>query len=212
MRIKVFGASAIATIGSLFLFGCAATPTKYQIKTSGDPVINRDTTGKPLSVVVRLYQLKDSAEFSKLTFATAASGRSDAELLGADLVDRSETVVVPGVQRVDAGTLATDTKYVGIVGYFRRPDRHFWRYLVKADDVRRNGLTFTVKDCYIELSGIKPVLLPSQPANAKPECIDPNAPVVTGSDGVPVQSSATNSGRSKAKKRLHKHKAAPAAF
>lgn len=100
MRIRAFGASAIATIGSLFLFGCAATPTKYQIKTSGDPVINRDTTGKPLSVVVRLYQLKDSAEFSKLTFATAASGRSDAELLGADLVDRSETVVVPGVQRV----------------------------------------------------------------------------------------------------------------
>ncbi len=172
LNSRIFFATGI--VATLLASGCASGPTRFDIKTSGDPVINRDISGKPLSVVVRLYQLKDANEFSKLTFATAASGRSDAELFGQEFIERTEVVVVPGAQKVNAGTILPEAKYLGIVGYFRNPDRHAWRYLVKAEDVRRHGLTFTVRDCYLELSGIKPVAIPSQPEGAKAECIDPD--------------------------------------
>lgn len=187
---------------TLMLGGCATGPTAYEIKTSGDPVINRDVSGKPLSVVVRLYQLKDATEFSKLTFATATSGRSDAELLGQDFIERTEIVVVPGAQKVNSGTVLPEAKYVGIVGYFRNPDRHAWRYLVKADDVRHSGLNFTVRDCYLELSGTKPVVMPSQPENSKPECTAPEA--------APAAAKQNNSATPAAKAAANKAKRAAA--
>lgn len=181
MRLNSRNIFSTTLLATMLVSGCASGPTRFDIKTSGDPVINRDISGKPLSVVVRLYQLKDANEFSKLTFATAASGRSDAELFGQEFIERTEVVVVPGAQKVNAGTILPETKYLGVVGYFRNPDRHAWRYLVKADDVRRHGLTFTVRDCYLELSGIKPVAIPSQPEGAKAECNDPdNQPSANG--------------------------------
>lgn len=202
LKSKIFLASICITTS--ILSGCASGPAKYEIKTSGDPVINRDISGKPLSVVVRLYQLKDASEFSKLTFATAASGRSDAELFGQDFIERTEIVVVPGAQKVNASTILPETKYLGVVGYFRNPDRHAWRYLVKADDVRRNGLTFTVRDCYLELSGIKPVPLASQPEGAKAECTDVDH-VSTGSNRQATNGSApAKSAASKAKRTVTK--------
>ncbi|WP_206047057.1 type VI secretion system lipoprotein TssJ, partial [Noviherbaspirillum denitrificans] len=80
--------------------GCASGPKTYEIKAVADPVINRDVSGRPLSVVVHLYQLKESGEFSKLTFDTVASGRPLSELLGKDLLEMSEVVMVPGGDEV----------------------------------------------------------------------------------------------------------------
>lgn len=152
---------------------CSSGPKSYGIKGDGDQVLNRDINGRSLSVVVRIYQLKDANEFSKITFDVLADGRPESELLGPALLDKSDLVILPGGNYASTEKLLDETRFVGIVAFFRRPDPHLWRQLVTAEAVRDKGLTFRVQDCYIALSGIKPVLLPDQTASLRPECSTP---------------------------------------
>jgi type VI secretion system protein VasD len=154
----------------LTLGGCASGPAVYDLRGQADPVLNRDVSGKSLSVVVRLYQLKQPTEFSKLAFDSLASGRPEAELLGAELIEKSEVVVLPGTQHVSTETLSEHASYLGVVAFFRQPEPHFWRYLIPASQIRSKGVTFRLQDCYITLVDGKPEAIPGQPLDAKPEC------------------------------------------
>lgn len=149
---------------------CSSAPKAYSIKGEADSILNRDINGKSLSVVVRIYQLKDSREFSKLTFDTLADGRPESDFLGSALLDKIDAVVVPGGNYVSTEKLLEETKFVGVVAFFRHPDQYYWRQLVDAEAIRSQGLTFKVQDCYVTLIGVKPVPLPGQPLNARPEC------------------------------------------
>lgn len=159
--------SCLALLG-----GCASTsePVSYEIKANADPVINRDISGMPLSVVVRLFQLKQEKEFDQLTFDLATSNRTDAELFGESLLQRSELLLVPGSTHVSTETILPDTKYLGVVAYFRKPDAHYWRYLIDAQQVREKGLNLQALDCYLKLKNIKAAAIPGQPLDAKPTC------------------------------------------
>lgn len=162
--------AACAALGILTLGGCASGPTAYDVRGQADPVLNRDVSGKSLSVVVRLYQLKQPTEFSKLAFDSLASGRPEAELLGTELIEKSEVVVLPGTQHISTEKLSENANYLGVVAFFRQPEPHFWRYLIPASQVRSKGVTFRLQDCYITLVDGKPEPIPGQPLGAKPEC------------------------------------------
>lgn len=154
----------------LLLGGCASGPVVYDIRGDADPVVNRDVTGRPLSVVVRLYQLSEPDEFNKLTFDTLSSGRPEADLLGDQLIAKSEVVLVPGQTQVATDKMDPKARYLGVVGFFRTPDTHYWRYLIKADQIRDKGLTFKAQDCYLTLLNQKPQPIPGQTLDAKPVC------------------------------------------
>lgn len=164
--------TACAGLSILALGGCASGPTTYDVRGQADPVLNRDVSGKSLSVVVRLYQLKQPTEFSKLAFDSLASGRTETELLGAELIEKSEVVVLPGTQHISTEKLSENANYLGVVAFFRQPEPHFWRYLIPANQVRSKGITFRLQDCYITLVDGKPEAIPGQPLDAKPECIN----------------------------------------
>lgn len=154
----------------VMLSACASGPKKFAVKSEADGNLNRDTGGKSLSVVVRIYQLRDTKEFQKLTFDTLASGRPESELLGNELLSVSDLILVPGTEISATEPLIDNTKHVGIVAFFRKPDGHYWRYLFDAETVRKEGLSFRAQDCYLVPVGIKPVPIPGQPENARPEC------------------------------------------
>lgn len=180
----------LALACALAAVGCASQPLGYQIRSTGDKVINRDETGNPLSVVVRMYQLKDRKAFSKLTLDELSSGRSDEELFGDELVNRTEVVVVPGQRASSPAQLAAETRFVGVVAMFRQPDLDHWRYLVPAERLRSNsaglsvalgnlftdpaestsGLVFTVRDCSIAILAPEPELLAGQRPQRSSSC------------------------------------------
>jgi type VI secretion system protein VasD len=161
---------ALAGMAALMLAACATGPKTYDVKGEAAPLVNRDTGGKSLSVAVRIYQLKDAAEFSKLTFDTVAGGRPESELLGQDLLSQNEIIMVPSGKQTLSDKLLDSTKYIGIVGLFRQPDANFWRFLIDAEKIRDGGLAFKVQDCYLVVLNPKPVPIPGQPANAAPAC------------------------------------------
>lgn len=170
--------AVLCLLVTLGLSACVGGPKPFLIKGDGAPVLNRDINGKSLSVVVRVLQLKNPSEFAKLTFDTLADGRPESELLGPDLLAKADAIIVPGESFSSTEKLLEDTRYVGVVAYFRNPDPHYWRYLIDADTVRSNGLSFKVEDCYIALRDIKPLPIPGQPINAKPQCQTANfAPI-----------------------------------
>ena len=166
---------------------------KMDLVFTDSPTMNRDHDGNPLSVVVRLFELKDKTEFSKLTFDRVSSGLSDQEMLGQDFLAKSEFVVVPGVPHTSREDMAPGTKYVGVVAYYRRPDPNYWRFLVSVDNMRppvpkdpaeakkqakrykknpkpNPWLSFKVEDCYLAMPDIKFEPIPGQPEMAKPMC------------------------------------------
>lgn len=169
--LRALAALFAAGLMSLALGGCGTTgPKTYAVKGEADATMNRDSSGKSLSVAVRIYQLKDAMEFSKLTFDTVASGRPESELLGPDLLSQSEIIMVPNGKYANSDKLLDETKYLGIVGLFRQPDPHYWRFLIEADKIRSEGLSFRIQDCYLVVLSPKPAVIPGQPVNAAPVC------------------------------------------
>lgn len=165
---QILGASLVSLIA---LLGCASSPKTFEIKAEADSVINRDISGKPLSVVVHVYQLKDAGEFSKLTFDTLASGRSASDLLGKDLLEKNEVMLVPGAKYVNTDKIHEEARHIGVVAFFRQPDPHYWRLLIDAKEVRNGGLNFRVQDCYLSLITPKLTPIPGQPINAPAACV-----------------------------------------
>jgi len=108
-------------------------PPRLEIRAEAAPTINRDAAGHPLSVVVRVYQLKDKGEFSKLTFDLAASGRPGPELLGQEYLAATEFTLVPGAMHKGLEPLQPETRFLGVAAAFRHPDAHLWRCLAWLD-------------------------------------------------------------------------------
>ena len=85
-------------------------------------------------------------------------------MLGADLISKNEMILVPGGQADIQENVQEDTRYLGVVALLRRPDPEYWRVLVDARDVRKQGLTLKLSDCYLQVVKPVPVLLPGQPS------------------------------------------------
>lgn len=170
-------ATLLSSLMSFGLAGCATAPKTYEIHGEAGSIVNRDSGGKSLSVAVRIYQLKEATEFSKLTFDTVASGRPESELLGDELLSQSEIIMIPSGKQSNKEALLDGAKYLGIVGLFRQPDRHYWRFLVEADKIRSDGLAFKIQDCYLVLLSPKPAAIPGQPAGSPPSCTEVSQPM-----------------------------------
>ena len=87
--------------------------------------INPNANNRPSPVVVRLYELKASAQFEAADFLSLYD--KDQATLGADIVTRDEFVFAPGEKKAIAKPLAADTKFIGVVAAFRDLERARWR-------------------------------------------------------------------------------------
>ena len=143
---------------------------EYVIKGTATDRVNRDANGRPLSVVVRLYQLKDSKGFARLSFDAVARGQKEEELFPKELESSQEVVLIPNMTQTFTEKLSPDAKFIGVVALFRSPDtRGGWRFLVDARVVRKEGLNFTAGECYFTL--IQPAAEAiSGPSPGAPEC------------------------------------------
>ena len=125
---------------------------EFIIKGTASERVNRDVNGRPLSVVVRLYQLKDNKGFARLSFDAVARGQKEEELFPRELESSQEVVLIPGTTQSFTDKLSPDAKFIGVVALFRSPDtRGGWRFLVDARTVLKEGLNFTAGECYFTL-------------------------------------------------------------
>ncbi len=157
-------------VSALSLLNGCAGPKNITISSEASATLNRDRQGKPLSVVVQVYQLKNDQAFKLLTPDLLASGKPIQDVIGSDVISNKELVFLPGEKKELDISVLEDANYVGVIGYFRQPNPHFWRLLYDAGRVRSKDLKFKVGDCYLQAIKPESIALPDQPKTAKIEC------------------------------------------
>ncbi|MEX3937445.1 type VI secretion system lipoprotein TssJ [Paraburkholderia phymatum] len=209
MNVLGMGACAMA---ALALAGCGLTQAvsdstvdaakwvfTTQVKTMTVDLVSRaslneNASGQSLSTVVRLYQLKDAQSFQQLEYTQLQT--DDLVALKADLLATKDVVLRPNASASINEPMKDDAQYVGVVAFFRNPDRDStWKLLVpKKQWKKTDPVKILVRDNVLELVDAKPEPVrhdapqqsapgaASAPAAATPKT-KPTAPTVTGSIG-----------------------------
>jgi type VI secretion system protein VasD len=113
---------------SFLLIGCPKEPMRVNMTLAAAANLNPDSAGRALSVVVRVYQLKDKGRFETADYN--ALWKSDREALSDDFLDRQERMIQPGAQEIleiRANPLAA---YLGVVALYQNPTGDTWRKIV----------------------------------------------------------------------------------
>ncbi len=125
---------------------------RVRVTVNGDARLNLDPNGEPLSVVVRIYQLSESAAFVSASPSQLWNGADD--LLGAGLISQREITVLPGQQQVDVAALGPQTQFVGIAAFFRHAGYYGdWHVVFDADELRKDGLLGASEGVHLQLTG-----------------------------------------------------------
>lgn len=100
------------------------------VDLSARKALNADDGGRPVSVAVRVYQLRDRKLFDKASYEDLL--KNDRTLLAQDLQDDMAAVVNPGASASLSQPMQSDTKYVAIVAFYRNPGSgNGWKYLIE---------------------------------------------------------------------------------
>jgi len=123
------------------LTGCPKQPAKVNIVLNAASNVNPDARGQALSVVVRIYQLKDKGRFESADYN--AIWKSDKETLSEDLLERQERMIQPGTQEMLEIQANAQANYIGAVALFRNPSGDSWRRIIpiKKNAAQKIGLT-----------------------------------------------------------------------
>jgi type VI secretion system protein VasD len=141
----------VVAVSSFLLIGCPKKSARVNMVVAAAPNVNPDPSGQALSVVVRIYQLKDKGRLEAADYN--AIWRTDKETLSDDFLDRQERVVQPGTQEmleIKANSLAA---YLGVVALFRNPSGDTWRKIIPISG-KNSKISLSLREHSIELSSV----------------------------------------------------------
>lgn len=111
------------------------------LRLHASPSLNAGDDRQPLALAVRIYKLRQPTAFQRMSFENFLSPRSEQELLGSDLLDVREVMLIPG-QRYEAVEKVTrEASHIGVVALFRAPDEGRWRAVFAASEAEKSGIT-----------------------------------------------------------------------
>lgn len=95
-----------------------------------DSRLNPDEQGRPLSMVLKVYELKQREQFDQLSLVDLAREHDEQRLLGGDLVTKHELMLMPGAYRPMQWVLQPETRVIAWVAFYRNPEAKPWRQVV----------------------------------------------------------------------------------
>lgn len=100
------------------------------VDLSAREALNPDDAGRPTSVAVRVYQLKDRTLFDGASYEDLL--KNDRTVLAQDLQAGMASVLNPGASASLMQPMQADTKYVAIVAFYRNPGNgDGWKYVIE---------------------------------------------------------------------------------
>ncbi|QKZ07566.1 type VI secretion system lipoprotein TssJ [Pseudomonas eucalypticola] len=114
---------------------------KVLLTTDGGNRLNLDADGKPLSVVVRVYQLTSLDKFAAIDPDSLWDDPKKA--LGSTLVNARELLLLPGMGQVNQWPLEPAAQYVGVAAFFRSDEKGRWKVAFSAQSLRKDGIWFS---------------------------------------------------------------------
>ena len=121
---------------AVFCFGCASEPpappppvppTTVSLQLNSEQNVNPDVSGKGAPVLLRVYELKDQANFNGADFF-ALFDKEKAVLAG-DLLRKQEFLLKPGEAKTLQVEPGADARFIGFFAAFRQLDNAQWRVI-----------------------------------------------------------------------------------
>ncbi len=151
-KLNRFLSWSLLGAASLILVGCPpkSVPTRVSLVFDAGANVNPDVSGQPLSVVVRVYQLKDKGRLETADYN--AIWKSDKEALSDDLIQRQERIIQPGTQEMMEIQAEPMAAYLGVVALFRVPSGDTWRRIVPLTKGKAQKFNLSLREQSIELT------------------------------------------------------------
>lgn len=122
-------------------------PRQVPIRLHADANLNAGAGGPPLAVVARIYKLRQSAAFERAAYQGFLDPQRERELLGADLLEVKEVLLIPGQRYEVLEKVSREAYYIGVVALFRNPAQQRWRLAFAAGEAERSGITVGLHAC-----------------------------------------------------------------
>jgi type VI secretion system protein VasD len=168
---KMTGSKMIVIAGLLALQGCAAgsiagaaleiagmrkatelpeaqkPPRNVTIRLHASRNLNAGSGSQPLALAARIYKLRQPAAFQQMSFDGFLNPHSERELLGGDLLEVKEVMLIPGQRYEIVEKTTREAFYIGVVALFRTPAENRWRLAFAAGDAEKSGITIGLHAC-----------------------------------------------------------------
>ncbi len=114
-------------IGILLVGLLAGCTSAMYVNFNADHQLNPNQQHRALPVQVNIYQLSDKDAFDQATFREL--WQQDTKILGNSLISKRQVIIKPGDTTAVKIDRAKDSRYIGIVALFRKPDGDSWRVM-----------------------------------------------------------------------------------
>lgn len=122
-------------------------PRKIAVKLHAGANLNAGADKAPLSLITRVYKLRQTAAFYATPYDSFLSPEKEKAALGVDLVDVRELNLVPGQLYQATESIPREAEYIGVVGLFMSPAPARWRLTFSAAEAEALGITLGVHAC-----------------------------------------------------------------
>ena len=126
-------------------------PRNVLLKLHAGVNLNAGNTNKPLSMVVRIYKLKQTSAFYSAPYESFLSPEKEKAVLGADLVEVREINLVPSQLYEVVEKVSREAAYVGVVVLFLAPAPQRWRAAFAVKEAETSGIILGLHACSITL-------------------------------------------------------------
>ncbi len=122
------------------------------IKIHAGEQLNLSASGKPLSLVTKIYVLRANEKFKGMTYPQITSAETEKEALGEELIAAREIVLLPGKSYDITLKVPGDAASIGVVGMFRAPYQNRWKLAFDNKLSLDNGIIIGAHACAFNAS------------------------------------------------------------
>ncbi len=122
-------------------------PRNVSLKLHAGDNLNAGTADKSLSLVAKIYKLKQTEAFYATPYDTFLSPEKEKQALGADLLEVREISLIPGQLYEVIEKVSRESSYIGVVTLFRTPAPQRWRAAFASKDAETSGITLGIHAC-----------------------------------------------------------------
>jgi type VI secretion system protein VasD len=126
-------------------------PRNVALKLHAGNNLNAGATDKSLSLVTRIYKLKQTSAFYAAPYDAFLSPEKEKATLGQDLLDVREVNLVPGQLYEVNEKVSREATFVGVVTLFRSPAPERWRVTFNAVEAEKSGIRIGLHACSLTI-------------------------------------------------------------
>ena len=110
--------------------GCSSSQVRLNLSSTANLNLNEDN--EPLPVMVNIYQLSDNKAFDETSFSEL--WKKDLITLGDSLLTKESLTINPASQELLVFERHPQTRFVGVMAIFRKPEKEAWRSIKPVAD------------------------------------------------------------------------------